>query len=159
MTQRFWVLVRHAQAEARAASGEDRERGLTEHGQRDAAAAAQFIARQLAGRSAVLLSSPAGRARSTAAPIAGLLDKPVHEQDAIYDATPGDLLAILNEQNHPEASVLVGHNPGIEQALALLTEGRSDEYRGMPTAAVAWLQVPEGVVEPGTARLVAFWSP
>lgn len=159
MTPRFWVLIRHAQAEAEAASGLDRDRGLTEHGERDAAAAAQFVARQLRERGATLISSPAQRARATADLIAALLDQPVQVHDTIYDATPGDLLAILNEQCHHQVSVLVGHNPGIEQALALLTEGRSDEYRGMPTAAVAWLQVPDGVVEPGAARLIAFWSP
>lgn len=159
MTQRFWVLVRHAQAEAATTSGDDQDRGLTEHGRSDAAAAARFIARQLGGRGAGLLSSPAVRAAATAAMIGSSLAVPVLEQSAIYDATPGDLLSILNEQCHPEVSILVGHNPGIEQAVALLTEGRSDEYRGMPTAAVAWLHVPAGVVEPGTAKLVAFWSP
>ena len=159
MRQRYWVLVRHAQAEATAASGQDRDRCLSGQGQREAIDAAHFIARQLHGRAATLLTSPAVRAQATAAAIAAALAIPVVEHATIYQATPGDLLSILNEHSHPEVSILVGHNPGIEQVLALLSEGRSDEYRGMPTAAVAWLQVPEDSVEPGAAKLVAFWSP
>jgi hypothetical protein len=42
--------------------------------------------------------------------------------------------------------------------VALLVEGRSQEYRGMPPAALAWLRL-DGPLEPGNARLHAFWSP
>jgi phosphohistidine phosphatase SixA len=54
--------------------------------------------------------------------------------------------------------LLVGHNPGIERLVALLVEGRSDEFRGMPPAGLAVLHL-GGALEPGSARLGAFWSP
>ena len=44
--------------------------------------------------------------------------------------------------------------------VALLHSGQSGDYRGMPTAAVAVLTLPAtAVIEPGAARLSAFWWP
>ena len=55
---------------------------------------------------------------------------------------------------------MVGHNPGLERLAALLNSGRSGDCRGMPTAAVAVLGLPlETAIEPGAARLAAFWWP
>jgi phosphohistidine phosphatase SixA len=54
--------------------------------------------------------------------------------------------------------MLVGHNPGIERLVALLVEGRSDDFRGMPPGALAVLHL-DGTLEPGNARLDVFWSP
>ena len=59
-----------------------------------------------------------------------------------------------------ERVLVVGHNPGLERLAALLNSGRSGDYRGMPTAAVAVLLLPlETAIEPGAARLAAFWWP
>jgi len=55
--------------------------------------------------------------------------------------------------------LLVGHNPGMEQLLALLTEGRSAGARGMSPAALAWIELADDVLEPGHGRLRALWSP
>ena len=79
-------------------------------------------------------------------------------EDAIYDATPGELLALLDQQDDAQTVMLVGHNPGIERLVALLVEGRSDDFRGMPPGALAVLHL-DGALEPGNARLDAFWSP
>ena len=107
-----------------------------------------------------LLCSPAQRARRTAelaaaavAPTAAL-----GLAEEIYDATPGELLALLDQHADARSVLLVGHNPGIERLVALLVEGRSDEFRGMPPAGLAVLHL-NGTLEPGNARLDAFWSP
>jgi phosphohistidine phosphatase len=71
---------------------------------------------------------------------------------------PGELLTLLDQHSDAETVMLVGHNPGIERLVALLVEGRSDEFRGMPPGALAVLHL-NGALEPGNARLDAFWSP
>jgi phosphohistidine phosphatase SixA len=78
----------------------------------------------------------------------------------IYEATPGTLIAVLEQHAHGAHRVLlVGHNPGMEQLLALLTSGRSPDARGMPPAGLAWIELQDAGFEPGGARLRAFWSP
>jgi phosphohistidine phosphatase SixA len=106
------------------------------------------------------LCSPAERTRATAtlalAEFPGAPD--VQHAEEIYDATPGELLALLDQHVDAGTVMLVGHNPGIERLVALLVEGRSDEFRGMPPAGLAVLHL-DGSLEPGCARLDAFWSP
>ena len=70
------------------------------------------------------------------------------------------LAALLDAQNDAERLLLVGHNPGLEQLLALLNSGQSGDHRGMPPGAIAVLHVsPEAAIEPGAASLHAFWWP
>ena len=83
---------------------------------------------------------------------------PLQQAGEIYDATPGELLALLDQHADAGTVLLVGHNPGIERLVALLVEGRSDEFRGMPPAGLAVLHL-GGPLEPASARLDAFWSP
>lgn len=105
-----------------------------------------------------VVSSPATRARETAELAAP--GTSVEFDPAVYDATPGTLLAVLDRHAGGGRTLLVGHNPGLEQLVALLTEGRSDECRGLPTAGVARLAIADDAsVEPGAAQLRAFWSP
>jgi hypothetical protein len=43
---------------------------------------------------------------------------------------------------------------------ALLSSGQSGEFRGMPAGAIAVLHLPaDAVLEPGVAKLAAFWWP
>lgn len=159
MTERNWVLLRHGKAEGQSASGKDIDRVLSKEGSGEVEAAAQWLLARVNGRGVRLLASPAARASGTAQILAAALGTDVRRVDDVYDATPGTLMSVLNDAGDTGITVLVGHNPGIEQAVALLAEGRTDDYRGMPTAAIAWFDVPDGLVEPGSARLAAFWSP
>jgi phosphohistidine phosphatase len=159
MGERQWVLLRHANAEARSASGKDSDRALSPHGQLEARAAAQWLQAQAKGRALRILSSPATRAAATAAILAEVTGAEIQLEPEIYEATPGTLISLLNDAGATGITVLVGHNPGLEQTVALLGEGRTDEYRGMPTGAIAWFEVPAGLVEPGSGRLAAFWLP
>jgi phosphohistidine phosphatase len=55
---------------------------------------------------------------------------------------------------------MVGHNPGLEQIVALLASGQSGDFRGMPAGGVAVLDLPpEADLEPGIAGVAAFWWP
>ncbi len=151
------VILRHAHAEPPAPGQGDFERKLSVRGRREAEAVRDWV-RQHALAFDAILCSPAARTRQT-------LDIVVPDADAryderIYEASPGELIDVLESAPGAVRILLVGHNPGLEQLLGLLTEGRSDDARGLPTAGVACLLVPTGrALEPGVAHLRAFWSP
>jgi len=156
------ILLRHAEALPAAADGGDRERPLSLRGEEEARQAGAWLREQGATLDAAL-SSPARRAQMTVERALDALGNGVKPRfvAGIYEATPGDLLALLEQHASAARQVLlVGHNPGLEQLLALLTQGYSDRARGMPPAGVAWLQMIEArALEPGSATLRAFWSP
>ena len=67
------------------------------------------------------------------------------------------LIALADANRDAPRLLLVGHNPGLEQLVALLHSGQSGDYRGMPPGAVAVLGMPaDAALEPGIARLDAF---
>ena len=72
----------------------------------------------------------------------------------------GDLIQVLEEHAEADCVLLIGHNPGLETLVALLTDGTSDHGRGMPPGAIAWLHVDgDATIEPGAASLRHFWWP
>jgi len=154
------LLLRHAEAMSVGPDGRDTERPLSLHGEAQARAAGAWLAERGAAPDAVLCS-PARRTQMTADAVGKALRMPqpqfVH---AIYGATPGELLALI-ENHAPDARqvLLVGHNPGMEELLALMTEGRSAGARGMSPATVAWIDLTDDALEPGHGRLQALWSP
>ena len=153
------ILLRHAEALPATAGDDDRQRRLSGHGEQEARAAGRWLASHGA-RPQCVLCSPAERTRATAnLALEALGDSPeLQLADEIYDATPGELLALLDQHDEVGTVMLVGHNPGIERLVALLVEGRSDDFRGMPPGGLAVLHL-NGALEPGNARLDAFWSP
>ncbi len=156
--ERRLILLRHAHALPAGPVQADRDRPLSGTGEAEADAAAAFLATH--APFARVLCSPALRARQTAERVMAQIGYADTRHDPrIYEASAGELIEILDE--HDAAPVLlVGHNPGLEQLVALLCTGRSGEYRGMPPAGIAVLDLPaEAALEPGTARLDAFWSP
>lgn len=154
------LLLRHAEAMDAAPDGRDVERPLSVHGETQAHAAGVWLAGQAVELDAILCSA-ARRAQMTAdAVCAALRAPPPQLLPAIYQATPGELLAVVEAQaGDAQRVLLVGHNPGLEQLLALLTEGRSGGGRGLAPATLAWIELADGVAEPGRGRLRALWSP
>jgi phosphohistidine phosphatase SixA len=154
------ILLRHAEAQPAKAGGGDLERHLSEHGEQEARAAGVWLAKH-GKRPDRVLCSHAERTKTTATLALAALNHSPEPQLAneIYDATPGELLALLDQHNDAGTVLLVGHNPGFERLVALLVEGRSDEFRGMPPGGLAVLHLDQGPLEPGKARLDAFWSP
>lgn len=153
------ILLRHAEAQAAEKSGDDRERALSRRGEEEAQAAGTWLAAHGVVPDRVLCS-PTRRTEETARLVLAQMDgaPAAIEAGEIYEATPGELLALLDQHDDARVVMLVGHNPGIERLVALLVEGRSDQFRGMPPAGLAILHV-GGPLEPGNARLGAFWSP
>ena len=161
MSIRQIILLRHAHAEPPAAGQSDEDRPLTPGGQREAAAAAAWLAEHHA-QPDVVLCSPARRTRETAAAVAAALDvgDDLRIEPRIYEATPGTLIELLDDQSAADCVLLVGHNPGLETLVALLTDGTSDSGRGMPPGSIAWLHVDaDDALEPGAASLRHFWWP
>jgi phosphohistidine phosphatase SixA len=150
------ILLRHAETEELCSGESDRDRRLTEHGQAEAVEAGKWLADHKLAIDRVLCS-PATRAQQTAK--LAFPDQKITDAPEIYDATPGTLFTLIDQHQDATTLVLVGHNPGIEQFVALLVEGRSEDYRGMPPGALARLRLAKGPLEPGSATLEAFWSP
>ncbi|MFI8254945.1 SixA phosphatase family protein [Streptomyces filamentosus] len=161
------VLLRHAKADW--GQEADHERPLAERGRKDAPVAG----RRLAGTGIpfdLALCSTAARTRETwKFAVQELPERPrtVYEE-RIYEASLGELIALLNEvPEEVDDLLVVGHNPGMH-ALADALAGEADgdllarmNRSGYPTSAFAVLAF-TGTwksVEHGVGRLVAFWTP
>lgn len=152
------ILLRHAQAETSAAGVEDRNRPLSEEGIDQARHAGKWLLGQDC-EPGLILHSPAQRALQTARAVhESMPAAKLVEVDSIYEASPGELMAMLDEQPASDSVMVVGHNPGMERLLGLLTNGRSGSSRGMPPASLARIRF-DGRIEPGAGNLQAFWVP
>src|SRR5262245_51832208 len=110
------TLFRHAKTARDSNTGRDFDRRLIERGQNDSRRMGEEID-QLALTYDLVLSSPAARAAETAE-LAGLM--PRFDQ-RIYDASAGELLAIVQDADNQLGGVmLIGHNPGFERLASRL---------------------------------------
>src|SRR5204863_9737170 len=88
----------------------------------------------------LILSSPAVRARETVERVskAAKLNVEVRFDQRIYEAGGLRLLEVVSQiENERKTVLLVGHNPGLEELLMLLT-GSAER---LPTAAFARLEI------------------
>ncbi|WP_151775596.1 SixA phosphatase family protein [Streptomyces abyssomicinicus] len=161
------VLFRHAKADWPDVA--DHERPLAERGRMDAPVAGRKLADSGIPFDLALCST-ANRTRET-------WKLAVHEfpqrprtvyEERIYEATPGELVAVLNETPDEAGNVLlIGHNPGVHglaEVLAGSAEGDAGERmarRGFPTAAFAVLTFTGSwkSLEPGVCTLTDYWAP
>jgi phosphohistidine phosphatase len=156
------VLLRHGKAEPESPGG-DRDRALAERGQLAAAAAAQNI-RQVLGVPDAAISSPARRARQTAQIVCAALEclDRLTFDEALYGADFPALLSVIRKAANEWGSLLiVGHNPGLEDAVGALVD-RSSRSVALPTAAVAYLDLPISKwkdAEPECGKLKSLWTP
>ncbi|MEV8526880.1 MULTISPECIES: histidine phosphatase family protein [unclassified Streptomyces] len=166
-TPRRIVLLRHAKADWDQQS--DHERPLAERGRKDAPVAGRRLA--TSGISIDLaLCSTAVRTRETwKLAVQELPQRPktVYEE-RLYEASLGELLALLNETPDDVADLLlIGHNPGMHAlADALAGEAEGDvlsrmNRSGFPTSAFAVVTFTGSwkSVEHGVGKLVDFWAP
>ena len=159
MASREIILVRHAHADTATTTGDDLARPLSQQGEAEANAAGNWLKQHGAAPTRVLCS-PAARSRATCERILAVLGyADMRNEPRIYDATPAMLLRVLDDHADAGSVLLVGHNPGLETLVALMTEGASDSGRGIPPAGVVWMTLPEGGIEPGTAEVRHFWWP
>jgi phosphohistidine phosphatase len=129
------LILRHAKSSWAEPDLADFDRPLNERGSQAARFMGSLIAKEgLAPE--LIVSSPAERAKNTAELVVqgGILEADIKFEDKIYEASPHSLLQIASElDDDADAVMLVGHNPGIESFIKLLT----GVYEPMPTAALA----------------------
>ena len=153
------TLLRHAKSGEDGAIARDFDRQLNGKGRR----AARTIGRHMRDadlRYDAVVASPAVRVEETLAEVRAGYGAPLDPQweRRIYMASTDELLDLVRETPNEAASLLlVGHNPGLEQLVLLLTPERDDDTRDKieekyPTASLAeltfdvdrWADVTEG---------------
>jgi phosphohistidine phosphatase len=134
MTGRTLILLRHAKSDWSGVEA-DINRPLAKRGRRQAPDAGDWLAANI-GTIDLVVVSPALRAQSTWGLVAARLDAPppVRVDDRVYAASGTELLTVARDLvDDIDTAVLVGHNPGLEELVTLLTGERAP----MPTSALA----------------------
>ncbi|AQS70297.1 histidine phosphatase family protein [Streptomyces pactum] len=161
------VLFRHAKADWPQVT--DHERPLADRGRKDAAEAGRRLADTGIAFDQALCSTSTRTRETWKLAVQEFPQRPktVYEE-RIYEASPGELIAVLNETPDDLRNVLViGHNPGMEGLAEILAGSTEEEARermgsrGFPTAAFAVLTFTGSWkdVEPGAASLADYWAP
>ncbi len=128
-------ILRHAKSSWDNADSADFDRPLNKRGLETAPLVGEII-RQNNFQIDSIISSPAKRAGQTAILVreAAQIKAEILFNDRIYEANPHRLLQIASElDDEIAAPMFVGHNPGLEGLIKMLTE----ETEPMPTAALA----------------------
>jgi phosphohistidine phosphatase len=155
------LVLRHAKSSWRETELADHDRPLNKRGKRDAPRMGELL-RAEGLLPDLILTSSAKRALTTAELVAEAsgYDGEIQESRDLYAAGPDEFIEALCALPNGFNSVLVvGHNPGLEELLEVLTE----EAPAMPTAALAqvdldiddWAALDEEV----RGRLVNLWLP
>jgi phosphohistidine phosphatase len=138
MSERTLILLRHAKSDW---SGDEADiaRPLAKRGRRQAPDAGGWLAANIDSIDLAVVS-PALRARSTWGLVSAGLGVPPRTRidDRVYAASGRELLTVVRElSDDVETVVLVGHNPGIEDLVSMLT----GQWASMPTSALAVITV------------------
>ena len=134
--RRQLTLLRHAKSSWDDAKLKDRNRPLNERGERDAPLMGKRL-HASGARPTLIITSPAVRARRTAQIIAREIGFPqefLQREDALYLASPDEIIAVLARQENSFKDVVVcGHNPGLTELANRLTGAGIDN---VPTTGV-----------------------
>jgi phosphohistidine phosphatase len=133
------LLLRHAKSSWDDKSLRDFDRPLNKRGLKAAPMVGEMM-RKRKLRPELVLSSPAERAKETTRLVcdAAGLTAVVRYEDGIYEASARRLLEIVSQtEDAVNTAMLVGHNPGLEELLAILT----GEPHHMTTAALACIEL------------------
>ncbi|MGW2962090.1 SixA phosphatase family protein [Streptomyces sp. NPDC001220] len=161
------VFFRHAKADWPQVT--DHERPLAERGRMEAAVAGRKLADSGITFDLALCSTSVRTRETWKLAVHELAHRPktVYEE-RVYEASPGELIAVLNEvPDDAQDVILIGHNPGVHGVTEILTgssEGDARDRmnsRGFPAAAFAVVTF-EGTwksLEPGVTTLVDYWAP
>jgi phosphohistidine phosphatase len=138
MTERTLILLRHGKSDW-STGKPDIDRPLAARGRRQAPDAGRWLAAHIASIDLAVVS-PAMRARSTWELVAAELEDPPQTRfdDRVYAASGDELLTVVRDlTDDVETPILVGHNPGLEDLVSMLTGERAR----MPTSGLAVMTV------------------
>ncbi len=133
------LLLRHAKSSWKDSDVRDFDRPLNQRGLKAAPAIGRLIKKRKL-QPDLLLSSPAERARQTTQLVieAAGLKTELRYDERIYEASVERLLGLVSELDDEAGTImLVGHNPGFEELLEMLT----GEAHKLPTAALACIEL------------------
>ena len=155
------LLMRHAKSSWKNASLPDHDRPLAKRGLRDAHRMGELIGRQELFPQLVLVSS-AVRAAETArifCEICGCQSN-LRQVDELYMAEAETYLAQLKAlPDTVERVLLIGHNPGLESLLQML----SGRVESLPTAVIAYISLPIAswcdISATTEGELIELWRP
>ena len=131
------LLMRHAKSSWKDSDVPDHDRSLKKRGQKDA----EKMGKLLKSKKIVpdlIISSTAIRAEKTAEILAKACkyDNEIIFCDSLYMAEPADILKVIKEHAKKQKCLLViGHNPGMEAFLQILT----GKVESLSTASIAYL--------------------
>jgi phosphohistidine phosphatase len=138
LRSRTLILLRHAKSDW-SGDQDDRSRPLAPRGRRQAREAGRWLDAHV-GSIDLAVVSPATRARSTWDLVSAELGVAPETliEDRVYAASATQLLGVVHELSDDlDVVTLVGHNPGIEDLVALLT----GKLVAMPTSGLAVLSM------------------
>jgi phosphohistidine phosphatase len=151
------VLIRHGPAEARetfALTGrDDSERPLIDRGRRRTRRAARGLNRLVPALD-VLATSPLVRAAQTAEIVAEVYGgpKPVEVAALEPGRRPPELAEWLAAQDHADTVAVVGHEPGLGEAITWFLSGLTVPFVGLKKGGASQLDLP-GEIDGGRASL------
>jgi phosphohistidine phosphatase len=155
------LIMRHAKSSWKEKNLKDRKRPLSKRGKRNAPQMGELIKeKELVPQ--VILASDALRSHQTAELLSGTsgFQGEVKYIDDLYMAEADEYLSALRKvPDELERVMVIGHNPGLESLLPLLT-GRVES---LPTAAIAHLVLPidhwKELNKHTKAELIEIWRP
>ncbi|MDD5370021.1 MAG: histidine phosphatase family protein [Anaerolineaceae bacterium] len=155
------LLMRHAKSSWKEQDLKDRKRPLSKRGKRNAPQMGKLVhEKELIPQ--LILSSSAVRAKETTELFCQALgyQGEVRYLDELYMAEADEILAVLAPlPDDLERVMVIGHNPGLESLLPMLTK----RVAALPTAAIAYLAVPvdswKDIHKKTHAELIELWSP
>ena len=133
-------LLRHAKSSWKDSGIPDHDRPLKKRGKRDAPRMGELMVKEELFPDLIISSSAKRACKTTELLVeeAGFDCEIVYERD-LYAAWPDAYIETLNVlPDQYERVMVVGHNPGLEDLLEMLT----DEFERMPTAALAVISLP-----------------
>jgi phosphohistidine phosphatase len=133
------LLLRHAKSSRRDNGVRDFDRPLNQRGLKTAPAVGRLMKKRKL-QPDLVLSSPAERARQTTLLVieAASLKTELRYDERIYEASAARLFELVSQiDDEANMVMLVGHNPGFEELLEVLT----GEAHNLPTAALACIEL------------------
>ncbi len=156
------LIIRHAKSDWSNETLPDIERPLAEKGKKQACKMGHWLQNEKLIPEHILVS-PATRAQQTLTRLMRHWDPPhpTHQTiAALYNADLDTLITALKQlPSHIYRTAIIGHNPGLEQLLAWLTD--NDEHAHLSTCAMSHLILPDDwqTLSPGTAKCIQSASP